>query len=257
MTTVAPRRRRPLPAGGIVLIVLGVILATAVVAEVAVRAIATHIIRDQLITNLGLAEDQEMSIELPGPPLLAFLVVGNLPEVSISASDVELDGIRADVEVSALDVPVWSGGDWSSADARVTLDEDQTRALLGQVDGFPVDSFSLDDPDVALDTELEVFGQGISLGVRLGVGADDGDILLAPETFLLAGTEISADALRQQVGPLLGSFAEQWPVCIAEYLPSALHLTDVAVEGETVVAGFDIYSEILYDAAAQQPGTCD
>jgi hypothetical protein len=255
MTTVAPRRRRK--AGWIIGAVAVVLVVLVIGAEVAARTLAPTIIREQLVANLGLAEDQQIDVGLPGPVLLPYLVVGNLPEMTLSAQDVEVEGLAGDVEVALQDVPVWGGTDWSGGQARVTLDEDQTRALLGQVDGFPVDSFSFDDPDVALDTELEVFGQAIPLGVRLGVGADDGDILLAPTTFLLAGTEISADALRQQVGPLLGSFAEQWPVCIAEYLPAALTLTDVAVAGETVVADFEIDSAILRDASAQQPGTCD
>jgi hypothetical protein len=255
MTTVAPRRRRK--AGWIIGAVAVVLVVLVIGAEVAARTLAPTIIREQLVANLGLAEDQQIDVGLPGPVLLPYLVVGNLPEMTLSAQDVEVEGLAGDVKVALQDVPVWGGTDWSGGQARVTLDEGQTRALLGQVDGFPVDSFSFDDPDVALDTELEVFGQAIPLGVRLGVGADDGDILLAPTTFLLAGTEISADALRQQVGPLLGSFAEQWPVCIAEYLPAALTLTDVAVAGETVVADFEIDSAILRDASAQQPGTCD
>jgi hypothetical protein len=254
-TTTAPRRRRK--AGWTIGAVVVALVALVVGAEVAARAITPTIIRDQLVSNLGLAQDQQIDVGLPGPVLLPYLVVGSLPELTLSAQDVEVEGISGDVDVDLLDVPVWGGTDWSGGHARVVLDEAQMRALLGQADGFPVDSFSLDDPEVALDTELELFGQSIPLGVRLGVGADDGDILLSPTTFLLAGTEISADALRQQAGPLLGSFAERWPVCIAEYLPAALTLTDVAVDGVTVVADFEIDSAILRDASAQQPGTCD
>ncbi|MDJ1113025.1 LmeA family phospholipid-binding protein [Microbacterium dauci] len=254
-TSNAPRRRRK--AGWIVGAVVVVLVALMVGAEVVARTLAPTIIRDQLVANLGLAEDQQIDVGLPGPVLLPYLVVGSLTEMTLSAQDVEVEGLTGDVEVALQDVPVWGGTDWSGGQARVTLDEAQMRALLGQADGFPVDSFSLDDPEVALDTELELFGQAIPLGVRLEVGAEEGDILLSPTTFLLAGTEISADALRQQAGPLLGSFAEQWPVCIAEYLPAALTLTDVAVDGATVVADFEIDSAILRDASAQQSGTCD
>lgn len=254
MTTLtAPRRRR---GGWILLAVVGVVILLVIGAEIAARALAPKIIRDELVSNLGLPADQEMDIDLPGPFLLPFLVVGNLPEMSIAADDVEVEGLTGDVRVKLQDVPVWGGADWSGGDAEVTLGEEQTRTLLAQIDGFPIDAFSLDPPEVALDTELNVFGASVPLGVRLDASAREGDLVLAPTRFLLAGTEVSADAVREQVGPVLGSFGEEWPICLAEYLPAALTLTGVAIEDRGVVADFEIDSAILRDESAQRPGSC-
>lgn len=254
MTTVtAPRRRRR---GWVVVIVVVAVLAALVVAaEFAARAIVPQVVRSQLIQNLGLPADQAIDVEIPGL-VLPQLVVGNIPVMSLSADDVEVDGLSGDVEVAIEDAPVRPSGDWSGARAVVVLDEDQVRTILSRVDGFPVDAFRLAPPDVALDTELNLFGAAIPLGVRLSAAAEDGDLVLSPTTFRLGDVDVSADALREQVGPLVGSFAQSWPVCLAQYLPRALTLTGVAVEERGVVAAFEIDSAILRDETAQQPGSC-
>ncbi len=256
MTTATATARRRRPRVWIVAIVVLVVLAALVVAlEFAARAIVPQVVRSQLVANLGLAEDQTIDVDIPGV-LLPQLVVGSIPQMHLAAEDVEIEGVSGDVDVDIQDAPVWGGGEWSSARAVVVLDEQQVRGILARVDGFPVDAVSLDAPEVALDTELSVFGATIPLGVRLSAVAEDGELVLSPTTFRLGGVDVSADALRQQVGPLVGSFAERWPVCLAEYLPAALTLTDVVVEDRGVVASFDIDSAILRDEAAQQPGSC-
>lgn len=253
MTTVtAPRRRRR---GWVVVIVVVAVLAALVVAaEFAARAIVPQVVRSQLIENLGLPADQAIDVEIPGL-VLPQLAVGSIAQMSVSADDVDVEGISGDVRVDIQDAPV-RGGDWSSARAVVVLDEDQVRTILSRVDGFPVDAFRLAPPEVALDTELNLFGAAIPLGVRLSAAPEDGDLVLSPTTFRLGDVDVSADALREQVGPLVGSFAQSWPVCLAQYLPRALTLTGVAVEERGVVATFDIDSAILRDETAQQPGSC-
>ncbi len=253
MTTVtAPRRRRR---GWVVVIVVVAVLAALVVAaEFAARAIVPQVVRSQLIENLGLPADQAIDVEIPGL-ILPQLAVGSIAQMSVSADDVEVERISGDVRVDIQDAPV-RGGDWSSARAVVLLDEDQVRTILSRVDGFPVDAFRLAPPEVALDTELNLFGAAIPLGVRLSAAAEDGDLVLSPTTFRLGDVDVSADALREQVGPLVGSFAQSWPVCLAQYLPRALTLTGVAVEERGVVATFEIDSAILRDETAQQPGSC-
>lgn len=253
MTTVtAPRRRRR--GWVVVMVVVAVLAALVVAAEFAARAIVPQVVRSQLIENLGLPADQAIDVEIPGL-VLPQLAVGSIAQMSVSADDVDVEGISGDVRVDIQDAPV-RGGDWSSARAIVVLDEDQVRTILSRVDGFPVDAFRLAPPEVALDTELNLFGAAIPLGVRLSAAAEDGDLVLSPTTFRLCDVDVSADALREQVGPLVGSFAQSWPVCLAQYLPRALTLTGVAVEERGVVATFDIDSAILRDETAQQPGSC-
>ena len=255
MTTVPPPRRSRRAVAWIVAVVL-LVVGLPIAGEVAARIIAPQLIRDRIVQSLGLADDTQIDVEIPSLLLLPLVVAGQLPELRLSAQDVELDGLTGDIEVVALDVPMYRDADWSDADATVVLDETQTRALLSRVEGFPADAFALDPPEIALDTQFALFGAEVPVGVRLSAEASEGRILLTPTRFRLAGADVSADALRQQLGPLAGSLVEDWPVCVAEYLPAAMRLEGVAIEDRGVVASFEIESTILNDPAAQSAGSC-
>ena len=47
-----------------------------------------------------------------------------------------------------------------------------------------------------------------------------------------------------------------WTVCIAEYIPAGLTLTSIAVDGDQLVADFDVDGQIVGDPALQANGTC-
>ncbi|MFJ6680000.1 LmeA family phospholipid-binding protein [Microbacterium sp. NPDC091382] len=253
---VQPARRRPRRRVTWVVVVIVAIVGVLVAAEITARIVTPQIIRDQIVENVGLPADQKIDVDIPAALMLPLVVVGQLPEIRLTADDVELNGITADVDVTAADVPMYRDADWSFANATVVMDQAQTRALLSEVDGFPAEAVTLDPPDVAVDTSFPVLGTSVPVGVTLSPAARDGEIILSPTTFRLGGADLSADALREQLGPLVGSMLEEFPVCVSQYLPKAMTLTDVAVEDRGIVASFEIDSSILRDTSAQEPGSC-
>ncbi|WP_349308735.1 LmeA family phospholipid-binding protein [Microbacterium sp. MM2322] len=256
VTEVRPARRPPRRRAVWIVVTLVAVVVVLVAAEITARIVAPQLIRDRIVESAGLPADQQIDVDIPAPLLLPLLVVGQLPEIRLTADDVELNGITADVDVTAQDVPMYRDADWSGASATVVLDEAQTRALLSTVDGFPADAFTLKAPEIALDTSFPVFGASVPVGVSLSAEARKGEIVLSPTSFRLGDADVSADALRQQLGPLVGSLLEDWPVCVAQYLPKAMTLTGVAIEDRGIVADFEVDSAILRDPAAQATGSC-
>lgn len=249
----APRRRWPWV---VTLLVVGVLAAAAwFVGEYVARGIVERTIREQVTRELGLPADQQIDIGIPGP-IIPQLIVGSFAELTIASDDVSLGGLNADVRVDAMDVPTRGGGDWSGGYATVSFDEAQLQTLLSQVEGFPAETVSLDAPDVAADFELQVLGIAVPVGVSLAPRAEGGDLVLSPAAFRVAGTEITADALRDQFGLLASPILGDWDVCFADRVPQAVELTDVEVRREAVVARFEIDSAIIRDPAAQAMGTC-
>ncbi len=249
----APRKRRwPWL---IALIVVAVLAVGAWFAgESIARGIAERTIREQVTKSLDLPADQHIDVDIPGA-ILPQLIVGSLGEVTISAADVPLQGVTADVAVTAEDVNI-HGGDWSGGYATVTLDQEQVQGLLAGIDGFPADTVTIDAPDIAADFELALFGLKVPVGVGLTPSASGGDIVLTPAHLRVAGAEISADALRQQFGVVASTVLRDWDVCIADRLPRALALTSIEVTRDSVVAGFEIDSAILTDPASRERGSC-
>lgn len=254
MPAPAPRRRIwPWIVAFAVVVVLGIVAWFA--AEAVARDIVTDTIRDQVVEQLDLPADQQIDVEVPGA-IIPQLVVGTFGEVRLQSDDVPFETFVGDISVVARDVPIRGGGEIGSAQASAVMDEQQLRDLLAAVDGFPADSVALAAPDVTMSTEFEVFGLTIPVGVALTPSAAEGDIVLTPSSFQLAGAEVDAEAVRDQLGPVADVVARDWSVCIAAYLPAGLTLTGISVVGDTVEADFDVHGGIVSDPALQQNGTC-
>jgi hypothetical protein len=253
----APRRqprRWPWLVGLLIVVVLMFVAWFA--GEQIARSIVERTIREQAITQLALPADQQIDVDVASPVLLPLLA-GNLGAVRVASDDVPIGDTTADVVVEAQDVPIRGGGDWSGAYATVTLDEPQLQGLLESIDGFPATTVAIDQPDVEATFELDALVTKVPVGVAFEPRAEGGDLVLTPSSLRVAGAEVSAEAILRQFGAIASTVVRDWDVCIAQYLPEAVTLTDVSVARTTVVAQFEIDSSVLRDDAARQKGSCD
>ena len=92
--------------------------------------------------------------------------------------------------------------------------------------------------------------------MALTPSASEGDIVLTPSTLELANGEITAAGLRKQFGGIADAVLRDWTVCIAQYIPAGLTLTSLKVDGDQLIADFDVDGQILGDPALQANGTC-
>ena len=250
------RRRRVWPWIVTLVIVFGLLGAAAFGAESLARGAVTGGIRTLIVSQLGLPADQAVDVEVAGI-VIPQLISGTLDDVTVASDDVSFGELSGDVRVNITDMPIRADAAAGPGTAVVRLDETQLRALLSTVDGFPADAAGIAAPDVTVSSELNLFGVGIPVGIALLPAASEGGALtLAPSSFTAAGAEITADGLRQQFGGLADTVLRTWDVCVAQYLPAALTLTSVDVEGAEVVAGFDIDGAVVVDSTLRQNGTC-
>jgi hypothetical protein len=252
----SPRRRRgswPWFVGFAIVALLAV--AAWFAAELIARQIVVGGVRDQVRTQLALPDDQPIDVVLV-EPVLPQLIAGTLTELTISSQDVVLGSVEGDMSVVAQGVPVRGSGDIAGAEGTLVLDEQQLRTLMSGVEGFPADSLGLAAPDITATTDLTIFGATIAVGAALTPSAAEGDLVLTPASLQVGGAEVSAEELQDRFGRIADGVLRDWDVCVAEYLPAGVTLTSVAVEGETLVAGFDIDGGIASDPALQENGTC-
>lgn len=250
-----PRRKRRWPWLVSLVIVVALAIGAWFAGDAIARSIVEQTIRQQTITQLSLPADQQVDVEVGGPVLLG-LIVGSLGEVRVASDDVPLGRLTADVSVMAQDVPIHGAGDWSGAYATVTLDESQLQELLATLEDFPADTVEIDAPDVAVTFQLNALVTTVPVGVALTPRAENGELILSPSSLRIADAEISAESIVQQFGAIASTVVRDWDVCIAQYLPAALRLTDVQVDPAAVVVDFEIDSSILRDASARENGTC-
>ncbi len=251
----APRRRRVWPW----IVAFAIVAVLAVVAWFAAEAIArqvvTGVVQQQVKTQLSLPADQQVDVEVAGA-VIPQLIGGTLTQLTISSDDVPFDGVSGDVTVVAHDVAIRGDVTLGGATATVSLDQEQLRQLLSTVEGFPAGTVGIDDPNVTVTVDLQLFGVNIPVGVALTPSAAGGEIVLSPDSLQLGESEVTADALRDQFGGLADAVLRDWNVCIATYLPVAVTLTGVEVDGDHLVADFDVDGGIASDPALREKGTC-
>lgn len=238
------------------LIVVVVLLAGALVAaEFIARSIVTSTVRSLVVENVGLPDDQNVDVAVDGI-VLAQLIGGRLDDVTVTSDDVTLGPITGDVLVELRGVPVSGGEAAEGGTASVRLDEEQVRALLAQIPDFPSGTVTLAAPDLTFTNQLSLFGVGIPVGVSVTPGATDGNLTLTPAAFELGGNSIDADTLRAQFGGVADAILGAQSLCIADRLPAALTLLSATVQGQNLVAAFDVAGGVLNDPALQRDGTC-
>lgn len=251
-----PKKRSPWPWIITAVIVIGLIVAGWFAGEWLARDLVERTIRTQLTDTLGVPAEQDVDIEVEGQ-VLPQLITGSLDQVTISSEDITLGALTGDITVQATGIPVRGDAPAEAGSATIVLDEEQLRALMATIDGFPSDTLGLADPDVTMTMELNVFGLSFPIGVALTPSAAEGDLVLSPAALQLGGAEISADSLRDRFGAVADTVLRDWTVCIAAYIPAGLTLDSVEVTGETLVAELAIDGGIVNDPVLQENGTCE
>lgn len=250
------RRRGALPWIIAVVVVVALAVVAWFVAEHITRSILTDTVRQQVITQLALPEDQPIDVGFD-EPVLPQVIGGRLDRLDIASEDVPLGDVVADVSVRASGVPIRAdGGDITAAEATVVFGEDQLQTLLAQVDGVPEAGLTLDPPDVKVEVELSILALTVPLGVDLIPSAANGDIVLTPRAVRLGGAELTADAVRERFGAAADGVLRDYPICIRDRLPAGLTLREVRVEQAALVAEVDVDGSIISDPALQAEGTC-
>lgn len=239
----------------IVAIVLVVVAALAVVAELVARQMVPDMVRSAVVEQLALPADHPVDVELDGI-LLPQLIAGSLADVRIASEAVTVGAFGGDVTAQFADVPIRGDGPAAGGSAEVRMSTEQLRSLLATMDGFPAETIELEAPNVTASTEFSVFGATIGLGLVLEPSAADGDLVLSPVEGNVAEARVTAEQLREQFGDLLEPLLQDRSVCVASSMPAALTLQSIDVIGDELVAGFDIDGGIINDPTLQQNGTC-
>ncbi|MEJ1156387.1 MULTISPECIES: DUF2993 domain-containing protein [Microbacterium] len=251
-----PPKKRRWPWIVILVLVVGGAIVAWFAAEAAARDIAEKMISNGVAEQLDLPADHEIDVDIEGT-VIPQLIVGRLDTVVVSSDDVPLGDVVADVSVTAHDVRVREPQGMSGAMATVALNEEQLRGLMSTVEGFPAETMGLDDSTITMNMELSLLGIGVPVGAALTPSAVEGELVLSPDSVEVAGAELTADRLRDQFGVVADVVLQDWPVCVAEYLPTGVTLTSAEVSGGKLIADFTVDSALLTTDALQQNGTCE
>lgn len=234
-----------------VLVVLAVVAALLVVADVVTRGIAEARVAEQLEANLPEGVEGEIDVSIGGFSVIAQYVTGSMDEVRLRAPGLLVAGAPVDVAVRLRDVPPALDGPVGRIDASVRADASSVDALvtLAGVEG----GVTLGDGEVAYERSIEVIGVPLRVDVTATPVAAGDTVVLESVAAELAAGDTSVD-VSSLVDRVLGDGPAE--ICVAEYLPDGARLGAIAITPGGVRVDLDAERLSLDERSLATMGAC-
>jgi len=221
---------------------IGLLIALAVVAGLVafaliegdkiVRDIASDVVKSGVSSALQLPEGQEVDVDM-GEGLLVFqAVTGSIDSVDVTIPNVAFGGAVGTLALTVEGVSLDPSAPVETLVARVVLDSANLSAFAGNLSAVPLTSVIVGDGVVAINADLA--GQPVTVGLVPAVAG--GAVAFTPTTVTAAGTATTVEeVMAGPLAPLAAPMLTSSPVCLAEFLPKSVTLTDAEVVGDTFV----------------------
>jgi hypothetical protein len=250
------RQRRP--RGLIALIVVGVLLILLVVAffaaDAALRSYAEDRIEGEIRDRLPSGVSGAVDVRVGGASFLVQYLSGTLEQVNLDAPDLAVNGLPMAVSAVATGVPVDTSQPIEGVVGTVRLTEEAVNDLVAAsgVADVPAD-IRLGDGEVGYASSFRVLGFDLEYDVTAEPRIQGDSVVLTPTGAELTSAPGGLD-LGGVLGDNLGSFAV--PVCVAEFLPTAMTLTGLGVSTDRLDATLEATDLMLSEQALESRGSC-
>lgn len=255
-----PKRKRRAWIGWLIaLLVLAVLLViAALVGEQLARQYAESYVRERVLESLPVDPETPIAVEIGGGPVLLQAISGEMTQIDVDLPEVTIGDVSGSAVLTATGIPLDETKPVDTLDIELTITEESVRQLSGYLSGVDLDSIAVGNGVVTVGTELSILFVTLPITIDLLPSAVDGGIAFEPETITLDDQQISVDDLRNNplVSSIAGSLLDSQVFCVADSLPSAFRLTDVAVEGSNLVIGVNGDGVIFSDPNLLATGTC-
>jgi len=242
----------------IALVIIAVLVVVAwIVGDNLARSYAEQYVREQVQQVFGLEASKEVDVVIGPGSLIAQGITGSIDSVDVAVDDVTLGPIAGDIDIAMTGIPLSADGAVRTLRVTASVPEGELAGLASNVTAADVKSISLVEDRVAIESEFALFGFSIPVGVELTPVVTDGEIGFEPSVITLNGNEISVAALND--GPfagLAGTLLSTQSFCVSSYLPQALTVTDVHVDGSALLIDLEADGAALGGSEFTSMGTC-
>lgn len=252
------RRRWPFVVGGIVLLLVILLVVGYFVGESYARSKAIETIKAKVVAVLGVQDPSTVKVDIGSGPVLFQALAGKLNEVNVTADEVVFGELSGAATLHAEDVPLDANAKTKSLDITFALPEDQVASQLTAALGdIKPDSVALQEPEITVDTTIDLFFFKLPVGVGLEPSAEDGQLVFTPTTVKLGDQDYTPAELRDELGNLAEPFLAANTLCVSDALPVALTVTDVDVVGKELVLKIEGDQVALGGPDMSTKGSCD
>lgn len=251
-----PARRRRRGRGWIIAAwIVGVFLILAIIAffvtDGLLRRSAETIAAGEIEQRLPANVNGAVHVEIGGGPVLIQFLEGSFSHVELNAPKLDADGVPVAIHLVATGVPTNLSKPVKLITGTVALDQSGVDKALKVPDASS--GVTLGAGVVTYDGTRSVLGVPISYTVTAKPSLKGPDILLTPTDIQVTSGPVGLNATGI-INGLLGK--NPVPVCVADQLPAALHLTSLSVTPSHVVIGLRAGEVKLDSSTLESKGTC-
>jgi hypothetical protein len=252
-----PKRRRR---GWIIaLIVIAAVAVLAIIAFLVAEAIAKDYargyVRDRIVEVLNLSDDAEVDVDLGGGSIILQALAGRVDQVDVDVPVVAFGELSGAVRLHAEGVPLDEMQPVDVLGIDFAIGADDLTALGQRADeGAP--TFEFVEGEVAVSSELALFGATIPLSLTFEPSAAEGDVVLTPTSITLGSETFTSGDDDSFFGQLLSSLFQPQRLCLAGSVPQALVLTEATIDDAELVLTFTGDGAAFGGPELSTPGTC-
>lgn len=227
-----PRRKHTGRRWLVAALVLFLLVAAAIVADMAVRAFAQDQVSASIEQQLPEGVEGDVAVQIGGVSFFQQYLSGRFEDVRLTSSNLTVGGLPVQASAALAGVPIEGtriAGTIGNAQGEVTVPGTTVAGLIA-AQGVPGD-IAIADGALAYSTTTAVLGQDITLSVTAKPAVDAGSIVFRPETASVQAGLVELDGLE-----LLNLIVpDGLSVCVAQYLPEQVRLDSVELRGTDAV----------------------
>lgn len=239
--------------GRVLLVLLVVVLvlgAIAVVADIVVRQVAQQQIAASIEQELPEGVEGEVDVRIGGFSVIAQYLSGRMDEVELSAPELAVQGSPMAVRIVGRGVPTDLSKPVGHLDGTITIGQDSLNAL---VDAPEIGDVTLGDGTIGYEASASVLGLDVDYSATATAEAAGEQVLLTPVDVTVGALGGSID-VSELVTRLLGD--EPVAVCVAEQLPEGLRVERIEVSPGVATVRFGAERFVLDEASLSTKGSC-
>ena len=217
-----------------------------------VRDVASDVVKSGVSSALQLPEGQEVDVKLGDGFLVLQALTGSIDDVDVTIPGVTFGQATGTLVLNVGGVSLDPSAPVDTLTARVEFDAANLALYAGNLSSVPLNSVTLPGQVVGIGADLG----GQQVDVTLTPTVANGAVVFTPVEAVAAGTAVPIDQLMAgPLAPLAAPMLASTPVCLAQYLPESLTVSNVVVENDHLVVSATGTDVRLRSLGAK--GTCE
>ncbi|RWR21003.1 hypothetical protein D8Y23_04835 [Microbacterium enclense] len=241
----------------LIVALLGLTVAAVLIGEAIARADVERSVEAKMRTVMSLPESQHVGVAVEGPVLLQG-IVNRYENIHVSLPNAPFVGAAADLTATLMGTHLDNAGQWVPERTTLvaSLNAAQATAFYIPEDARGSMQVGFRGADMTIEMTMSSTGTRVPMSVAVTPSFESGWLSTTLSSVTVGGTTISRDDVRARFGDEGLATTQTLPVCVAEGMPRAMTVREVAVRDQRLRMDVLIDLDLWDTPEGEQPGSC-